>query len=59
MLFIFAPHACRTKGIMINISSTGAFQPLPYIAVYGATKSYVLQFTELLRENTALQELNF
>lgn len=48
MLFIFAPHACEQKGIMINISSTGAFQPLPYIAVYGATKSYVLQFTEAL-----------
>lgn len=36
------------KGILINISSTGAFQPLPYIAVYGATKSFVLNFTEAL-----------
>ncbi len=49
LCYLFLPHMlANKKGIMINISSTGAFQPLPYIAVYGATKSYVLQFTEAL-----------
>lgn len=49
LCYLFLPHMLSNKkGIMINISSTGAFQPLPYIAVYGATKSYVLQFTEAL-----------
>ena len=46
---LFLPKmVSNQKGIIINISSTGAFQPLPYIAVYGATKSYVLHFTEAL-----------
>jgi short-subunit dehydrogenase len=46
---LFLPQMLRNeKGIIINLSSTGAFQPLPYIAVYGATKSYVLHFTEAL-----------
>lgn len=49
LCYLFLPQIlANKKGIMINISSTGAFQPLPYIAVYGASKSYVLQFTEAL-----------
>ncbi|WP_111891338.1 SDR family NAD(P)-dependent oxidoreductase [Acinetobacter sp. MB5] len=50
----------RQQGIIINIASTGAFQPLPYIAVYGATKSYVLNFTEALAgeyQNSGVQFL--
>ena len=35
---------------MINVASTAAFQPVPYMAVYGATKAFVLSFTEALRE---------
>lgn len=58
MLFISAPHAFE-QGIMINISSTGAFQPLPYIAVYGASKSYVLQFTEALAGEYASSGVKF
>jgi short-subunit dehydrogenase len=34
--------------IVINIASTAAFQSLPYMAVYGATKAFVLSFTEAL-----------
>ena len=46
---LFLPHMIENKrGIIINIASTGAFQPLPYIAVYGATKSFVLNFSEAL-----------
>jgi short-subunit dehydrogenase len=38
----------RNDGIVINIASTAAFQSLPYMAVYGATKAFVLSFTEAL-----------
>ena len=38
------------KGVIINIASTGAFQPLPYMSVYGATKAFVLSFSEGLYE---------
>jgi short-subunit dehydrogenase len=38
----------RKEGIIVNIASTAAFQSLPYMAVYGATKAFVLSFTEAL-----------
>jgi short-subunit dehydrogenase len=34
------------SGIVVNIASTGAFSPCPTMAVYGATKAFVLSFTE-------------
>ena len=33
---------------IINIASVAAFQPIPYINVYGATKSFVLHFSRAL-----------
>lgn len=36
------------RGALINIASTGAYQPCPNMAVYGATKAFVLSFTEAL-----------
>jgi short-subunit dehydrogenase len=36
------------RGALINIASTGAYQPVPLMAVYGATKAFVLSFTEAL-----------
>lgn len=36
----------RGTGTVINVASTAAFQPLPKMAVYGATKAFVLSFTE-------------
>lgn len=36
------------QGGIINIASTGALQPCPYIAVYCATKAFVLSFSEAL-----------
>ncbi len=33
---------------IINISSVAAFQPIPYINVYAATKAYVLSFSRAL-----------
>ncbi|MEM6837157.1 MAG: SDR family oxidoreductase [Cyanobacteria bacterium P01_C01_bin.120] len=38
----------RRSGSILNISSTAAFQPIPYFAVYAATKSFVLSFSEAL-----------
>jgi len=38
----------RHFGAVINVASTAAFQPLPVMAVYGATKAFVLSFTEAL-----------
>jgi short-subunit dehydrogenase len=38
----------RGHGGIINVASTAAFQPLPYMAVYGATKAFVLSFSEAL-----------
>jgi short-subunit dehydrogenase len=42
----------RDYGAIVNVASTAAFQPLPYMAVYGATKAYVLSFTEALWAET-------
>jgi uncharacterized protein len=38
----------RNKGKILNVASTAAFQPGPLMAVYYATKAYVLSFTEAL-----------
>ena len=42
----------RGNGTIINISSAAAFQPMPHMAVYGATKAFVLSFTEALWRET-------
>ena len=38
---------------MINVASAAAFVPIPYGAVYAATKAYVLAFSEALTEELA------
>jgi short-subunit dehydrogenase len=35
---------------VINVGSTASFQPVPYMAVYGATKAFVLSFSQALHE---------
>jgi short-subunit dehydrogenase len=40
----------RKSGGILNLASTAAFQPGPRMAVYFATKAYVLSFTEALHE---------
>jgi len=42
----------RDRGAIINVASTAGFQPVPYMAVYGATKAFVLSFTEALWAET-------
>lgn len=41
--------ATRRHGTILNVASTAAFQPGPFMAVYYATKAYVLSFSEALR----------
>jgi uncharacterized protein len=36
------------RGALVNIASTSAYQPTPSMAVYGASKAFVLSFTEAL-----------
>ena len=43
----------RDQGGILNVGSTAGFQPGPYMAVYYATKAYVLSFTEALAEELA------
>lgn len=38
----------RGKGKILNVASTGSYQPGPYIAVYYATKAYVLSFSQAI-----------
>ena len=38
----------RRRGAVLNVASTGAFQPLPGQASYGAAKAFVLSYTESL-----------
>jgi short-subunit dehydrogenase len=38
----------RRRGRIMNVASVAAFQACPRFAVYGATKSYVLMFSEAL-----------
>ncbi len=40
------------NGLVLNVASTAAFQPTPTMAVYGATKAFVLSFTEALWQET-------
>jgi uncharacterized protein len=40
----------RRSGGILNVGSTAGFQPGPYMAVYYATKAFVLSFTEALAE---------
>jgi short-subunit dehydrogenase len=38
----------RRSGRIMNVASTAAFQPGPLLAVYYATKAYVLSFSEAI-----------
>src|SRR2546423_2230693 len=48
---LFLPPMIKAKGgRVLNVASTAAFQPGPLMAVYYATKAYVLRFSEALAE---------
>ena len=46
----FSDSLIRTKGGILNISSIAGFLPGPGMAVYYASKAYVLSFTEALHQ---------
>lgn len=47
----FLPAMLEAKhGAIINIASSAAFQPMPYMSVYAATKAFVYSFSDGLRE---------
>lgn len=48
---LFLPRMLKLGGSIINIASTAAFQPTPYMATYGATKSFLLNWTLALGED--------
>ncbi|MEN6349759.1 MAG: SDR family oxidoreductase [Syntrophomonas sp.] len=48
--YYFIPDLLKlSKGFILNVASIAALYPLPYYSVYGATKAFVLSFTEALR----------
>lgn len=47
---LFLPHMYhKHHGSILNISSTGAFQPGPYTSTYFASKSFVLSYSKAIR----------
>lgn len=51
MLAAFVPPmVARGQGRVLNVASIAAFQPVPSLASYAATKAYVLSLTESLSE---------
>jgi short-subunit dehydrogenase len=50
---LFMSNLVATKGKVLNTASTAAFQPGPYMAVYYATKAFVLSFSEAIAAELA------
>jgi uncharacterized protein len=46
--WFLAPMRQRGQGNIINISSITAFQPIPYLALYAATKAFIVHFSQAL-----------
>lgn len=44
------PMRENRQGTIINVASTAAFQAVPFMATYAATKAFVLSFSEALAE---------
>jgi short-subunit dehydrogenase len=42
------PMVERRAGRLVNVVSTSAFQPVPFLAVYAASKAFALSFTEAI-----------
>ena len=48
----FLPDLVAGDGVLVNLASTAAYQPVPGMAVYGASKAFVLSFTEAVAYET-------
>lgn len=44
------PMREKGSGAIVNVASTAAYQPVPFMATYAATKAFVLSFSEALWE---------
>lgn len=44
------PVLCERGGAIINVASLAGFQPTPYMATYGATKAFLLNWSLALHE---------
>jgi short-subunit dehydrogenase len=42
---LVGPMLAAGEGGVLNVASVAAFQPVPYMATYGATKAFVVSFT--------------
>jgi short-subunit dehydrogenase len=51
----FAASLVRHKGGILNVASVASFMPGPGMAVYHATKAYVLSFSEALHQELGAQ----
>lgn len=49
---LLPPMLARGRGGVLNVASTAGFQPVPTMAVYAASKAFVLSFTEALWAET-------
>ena len=47
---LFLPQIRAREGKIMNVASTAAFQPGPFMSVYYASKAYILSFSEALAE---------
>lgn len=47
---LLPPMIAARRGAVINVSSTAGFQPMPYFAVYAASKAFVTSFSLALAE---------
>jgi short-subunit dehydrogenase len=50
LAYLLPPMIKRGSGRVMNVASLGAFQPLPSVATYAATKAFVLSLSEALAE---------
>jgi uncharacterized protein len=48
--FLLPPMVEQRRGVIVNVSSTASFQPLPYVSVYAATKAFVTSFSMALEQ---------
>jgi short-subunit dehydrogenase len=46
------PMLERRSGKILNVASTSAFQPVPMLSTYGASKAFLLSFSEALSIET-------
>lgn len=59
LIYLFLEDLHATKGTVLNVASQAAFEPFPYFATYGATKSYVLNLTVALRAEYEDKNITF